>query len=79
MLFCVALSGLFFSAFLKCAPNANASAGQVIEPVENEYIDNALDKGNMPSNTIQRNVVATPCRAVLLTSIHLTTKIRNNR
>ena len=60
-------------------PKANASAGQVIEPVENGYIDNALDKGNMPSSTIQRNVFTTPCLAVLLTSIHLTTKIRNNR
>jgi hypothetical protein len=58
-------------------PKANASTGQVIEPVENESIDNALDKGNMPSSTIQRNVVATPCRAVLLTSIHLATKINN--
>ena len=38
-----------YSAFLKCVLKANASAGQVIEPVENEYIDNALDKGKTTS------------------------------
>jgi hypothetical protein len=47
--------------------------------VGNEYIDNVLDKGNMASSAIQRNVVATPCPAVLVASIHLATMIRNSR
>ena len=50
-----------------------------MDPVDNEYIDNALDKGNMASSAIQRNVVATPCPAALVTSIHFVTMIRNNR
>jgi hypothetical protein len=50
-----------------------------MDPDGNEYIDNALDNGNMASSAIQRNVVAPPCPAVLVTSIHLTTMIRNSR
>ena len=64
---------------LKCDPKAKASAGQVMDPEGNEYVDNALDNGNMARSAIHRNVVAPPCPAVLVTSIHLTTMIRNSR
>ena len=40
-----------------------------MEPELNEYIDNALDIGNMASSAIKRNFVATPCPAALATSI----------
>jgi len=66
-------------AFLKSAPKAKSSAGQVIEPVANEYIDRTLDNGNMTISAIQRKVVATPCPAVLVTNIHLAAMIRKNR
>ena len=51
----------------------------MIEPVENEYVDRALDNGNITISAIQRNVVATPCAAVLVTNIHLAAMIKNYR
>ena len=50
-----------------------------MDPVGNEYIDNVLDKGKTASSAIQKNVVDTPCPAALVTSIHLTTMIRNSK
>ena len=50
-----------------------------MEPVENEYIDTALDKGKMARSAIQKKVGDTPCPAALVTNIHLTTMIRNNK
>ena len=46
---------------------------------ENEYIDTALDNGNMASSAIQRNVVIAPCPAVLATNLHLNIINRNSR
>ena len=50
----------------------------MIEQVANEYIDGTLDNGSVASSAIQRNVVATPYPAVLVTNIHVAAMIRSN-